>query len=253
MKKTFSMIMICLLLIPALCTAEDPVISVFPCSEQQECTEFICLDEEADCFCLQVNGDIRGIVLEEIVMEEETAYTRVFWTEEMLPAGSSIVLKAYQGEVFPRFRFTCLNSSGETERYFVAESGKDGSLFLIAESQDPDFLIYRGLEDTENESEYLIGFMSREIHTRQEKNSAALSFYELWESLRISVWGGYAQSYAEQDWQQHAEETAMQAAVPYETEECRDQVYYTVLGEQTRAHVLELWGIRDVPSAEETK
>lgn len=248
MKKIISALFICMMLIPAVCMAQETV-SVYPCGEETECAVSICLDDEAGCFCLQLNTAARNIVTEEIVMDGDLAYTRVFWTEKALPAGSRIVIRAYQGEVFPRFRVTFLNEKNEVERYYVAESGKDGSLFLTAGSPDFDFIICKGLEEAVSNAEALNSILLDENAGPDEKESAAYALLSVWEDARNAAWGGYAQSYAEQDWMAERDRAAEAMTASREAEDDHTALFYSCAAEYTRLHVLELRGI--YPAGEE--
>lgn len=88
-------------------------------------------DEEAGIMNLWPVDTIYNVVLDELQMEEDTLWTRTVYTEAKQESNQVICLQAWLWDALPRFRVTFVNSNGETERWYLADSGEDGSLLLL--------------------------------------------------------------------------------------------------------------------------
>lgn len=206
----------------------------------------ICLEDDADTFCVWPTDTVYQVVLDEMVSDRDRVISRTIWTEDVLESNQVICLQAYTGEVLPRFRVTFMHEDGTRERLYIEESGEDGSLMLTeagaVESAFP--VCCNGLSETDTLDAVLTGYLQDE-HSPDERAVAAHLLYDLWENERNRAWGGYAQSEAEQRWQSQRD---MPLWDTYMSEDPDLLIRcYSDAAAETRSHVLALFGLDQMP------
>ena len=90
----------------------------------------ITVDEEADILSIWPNCTVTDVVLEKMDWTEGKA-PEVLYTADTMESNQVINLKGYLSDAMPAYRITCVNAEGETERWYLDQSGEDGSLFLL--------------------------------------------------------------------------------------------------------------------------
>lgn len=102
----------------------------------------VVVDEDAGVMSLWPNQDVSNVVLERLYWDAYMAAT-IIYQADALSSSQVINLKAYLYDAMPAFRVTCVNAAGLTERWYLADSGEDGSLLLLPpdeiEAAFPDF------------------------------------------------------------------------------------------------------------------
>lgn len=91
----------------------------------------ITVDKDAGVMSLQPVCDVTDVVIERLQMDAYMTATEVFRANR-LDSHQVINLHAYLYDVLPAFRVTCVNGAGETERWYLSDSGEDGSLRLLS-------------------------------------------------------------------------------------------------------------------------
>ena len=202
----------------------------------------VTIEEAGRTVSIWPNCTVTDFVLDEVVAEGDHAITKTVYTQKELASNQVINLTVQMGEVLPRFRITAVNEKGQRERWYISESGEEGAIVLLpSESVESAFPVEcNGLFATEESSRALLAFLEEE-HPGEELIDAANKLYHLWEEEWILVWGGYAMSYAEQDWiaahQERMEATA-------------GETQRLIAGAtDLRQHVYQLFG-EDLPSLE---
>lgn len=110
----------------------------------------VTVDEDADILSLWPSQDVTDVVLEKLSWDAYLSAEVVFRAER-LASNEVVNLRAYLYDAMPAFRVTCVNAAGESERWYLADSGEDGSLLLLSaeeiENGMPDvFDQLRGVE-----------------------------------------------------------------------------------------------------------
>lgn len=204
----------------------------------------IVIDDGADILSVWANDTVSDVVLDEVIAENGSCYTRTIFTKDSLASNQVLNMTAYLGEAVPRFRVTCKNASGALERVYITQSGENGEMMLMSAETFEEILPVeaKGLKDTEAESRSLTQAL-QEDHSQQELNELAGQLCELWENQRITLWGGYAQSLDEQAWCEKTVQKAQADCEMYQDGSIYPMMYLTGIAMYTRAHVYALSGI----------
>ncbi len=144
MKKLLSLIVALMMALPAFGIADERGSFYFePFQGGAMGVRFIdvTVDEDADIMSLWVRQDVTNVVLEKLTWDAYMMAETVFHADS-LASNQVINLKAYLYDVMPAFRVSCVNAAGQEERWYLADSGEDGSLLLLdaaeVESWTPD-------------------------------------------------------------------------------------------------------------------
>lgn len=93
------------------------------------------LDEQGPDIFIEFKGDSYGVELalcEEIDIETfELTRARRLYAAGVVRAGQGFTVRAYLPDVLPNLRLSFVNRAGAIERYYISESGEDGSVILI--------------------------------------------------------------------------------------------------------------------------
>lgn len=90
----------------------------------------VTVDPDADIMSLWPTQDVYNVVLEKLTWDDY-ANAEVIFQADVLSSNQVINLKAYLTDVMPAFRVTCEDLNGQTARWYLADSGEDGSLLLL--------------------------------------------------------------------------------------------------------------------------
>ncbi|MBR1585943.1 MAG: hypothetical protein IJ662_10415 [Clostridia bacterium] len=96
----------------------------------------VVLDEEAQPMTLTIRAAVTDFSLEKLTWDEDTVSivsSVPLLTADALAPGDSICISAYVPEILPDLYIACVNAAGESEWWYVAQSGRDGSLLLLPE------------------------------------------------------------------------------------------------------------------------
>lgn len=107
--------------------------------EEEEAAYFaeVTVDEEAESVVLTALDKVTGFVLEALAWDDEAmklADATALYSAAALSPGDSLRICCYFGEILPTLRVRCVNSAGENECWYLADSGMDGSLMLLSEA-----------------------------------------------------------------------------------------------------------------------
>ena len=92
----------------------------------------VVIDPEAGPIVLLPREEITGVVLETLTWGDDLRpeAAAVFSADQMAP-GQGLRIFCYFADVFPVLRVRCVNENGREECWYLAESGRDGSLLLL--------------------------------------------------------------------------------------------------------------------------
>lgn len=90
----------------------------------------ITVDENAETLSIWPKDTVTDVVLEKMDWVEGKE-PEVLYTADTMESNQVINLKGYLSDVMPAYRITCVNAEGKTERWYLAQSGEDGSPFLL--------------------------------------------------------------------------------------------------------------------------
>lgn len=99
--------------------------------------EDVVVDEDADPIILYPDPGVRDFVLEEVVWDEETMTiegAKPLYQAEEFTGAESLRIFCYIPDVLPTLRVRAVNAQGEAECWYIFQSGRDGSLLLLSES-----------------------------------------------------------------------------------------------------------------------
>lgn len=90
----------------------------------------VTVDEEAEILSIWPNCTVTDVTLEKLDWVEGKE-PEVLYIADTMESNQVINLKGYLSDVMPAYRITCVNAERKTERWYLAQSGEDGSPFLL--------------------------------------------------------------------------------------------------------------------------
>lgn len=97
----------------------------------------VLVDMEAEPIVLMPLDTVTGFSLEYLTWDDETfsvANARPIFTADPLSPGDNLRIHCYFTDMFPVLRVRCINSAGDAECWYIADSARDGSPLLLSEA-----------------------------------------------------------------------------------------------------------------------